>query len=783
MKASFIASVLILQYFSADCFLVYTDKTLFFRSLYASNAGDASVQEEAITATKLVKTTKIPKNGIDDTQPQQQQQQEQEIDLLSDKEFALSCRIHCTITLLRKHFSSLLELPSLSSSTAELIYDVNNVTVVGPRGEQLAVGIEEVIGINRALAISATAAKRAGLLFDSFAASGTPAANANAGSSVDCELIIDPNNQLKILVLWETILPNTQFNGRTIVHLSQSGLVAKLQIEQITVNGVPVIDSLGTALATLRSASRSASASIFDSFAGERRRGFNPLFDGIINGLQDVVDAVEASTENDGNDLGSPVYVLPEAFWANKTSFIGENDNDDVPVLIDNYLERSIPGSEMFVEYALIQKSLQNFAKSALYKLAGAKESGDMSDIDIRSMFSTEADFVTMDKNGDEITLLRGGGKVADFYRSLSVLRGASGGDWRVTNIGIDVTKRQLIVKWDSRTPFKVEGKDTFTFESPSLMSMSGRLPVSSDGGIDEIVSRCLECEGYFSLDDSDDSFIPLKVNRVENLQLTVAGSRVDSEWAKSFVSAALRTGVVGIPDPTIAELLRGVTTPKQSAKTSSKKMSKRTGGVPPLNESASSSFYGIIRALHNDLPDLIAGKEMLGSTQTLAGEFLAESIELRGLLGEVLVRDSSSYNRLFGIVVSSLNAAIKSNRVRLAAKPKSTIEITQNGSIKMTLIVALWIDAPFPGQQNNGGFGVPFKIEVSSLYKIDDSGNISEHQILESRLNGVLTPGDVFSKWVKGLTSSNEGTDLENNGLASSFMDAIGWIRSQNRK
>ena len=134
---------------------------------------------------------------------------------------------------------------------------------------------------------------------------------------------------------------------------------------------------------------------------------------------------------------------------------------------------------------------------------------------------------------------------------------------------------------------------------------------------------------------------------------------------------------------------------------------------------------------------------------------------------------------------MSSLNTAIKTNRVRLAAKPKPTIEITQNGSIKMTLIVALWIDAPFPGQPNNGGFGVPLKIEVSSLYKIDDDGNISEHQILESRLNGVLTPGDVFSKWVKGLTSSNEGTDLENSSLnfASSFIDAIGWIRSQSRK
>ncbi|KAK1739761.1 hypothetical protein QTG54_009520 [Skeletonema marinoi] len=765
-------------------------------SLYA--AKDVSAEEASdakeVTATKIVKTTKIPSKKnikINDTQ----QQQQQRLELLSNQELGLSCRIHCTITLLRKHFSSLLELPSLSSSTAKWIYDSNNVTVVGPRGEQLAVGIEEVIGINRALAISATAARRAWSLLDSLAVSGGAAAtNANTGSSVECELMIDPNNQLKVLVLWKTRLPNAEFSGRSIVHLSsQSGLVTNLQIEQVKVNGVPVIDSLGTALATLRSASRSASTSIFDSLnsATGRSGTGNPLFDGILSGLQDVVDAVEAlPSEKEGSDLGSPLFVLPETLWKNTTSFVDDNENtdDSLPIPIDAY-KRKIPlaGSELFVEYALLQKSLQNFAKNTLYRLAGVSESDETSET-IRSIFSTEAEFITKDKDGDEITLLRGGGKIADFYRSLSVLRGASGGDWRVSDIGTDMVKRQLIVKWDSQTPFKVEGQDAFTFEEPSLMSMSSRLPLNSDGDIEEIVSRCLECMGYFSLDGSDESFIPLKVNRIESLQLTVAGARVDSEWAKSFVSAALRTGVVGIPDPTITELLRSLTAPKQNVKTSPKKVATKSQGMPPLADNAASAFYGIIRSLHNDLPSIIAETEMIGPPQTPAGEFLADSIELRGLLGEVLIRGSDSYSRLFGAVISSLRAAMKTNRVRLAAKPKPTIEITPDGSIKMNLNVALWIDAPsFPGQpkSSNGGFGVPLKIEITSMYKIDETGKISEHQILESRLNGMLTPGDVFSKWIKGLTSSDQGNkeDIDGLNFASSFIDAIGWVRSQSRK
>eukprot|EP00986_Skeletonema_menzelii_P015380 scaffold11619_cov78-Skeletonema_menzelii.AAC.1 len=105
-----------------------------------------------------------------------------------------------------------------------------------------------------------------------------------------------------------------------------------------------------------------------------------------------------------------------------------------------------------------------------------------------------------------------------------------------------------------------------------------------------------------------------------------------------------------------------------------------------------------------------------------------------------------------------------------------------------MNLNVALWIDAPsFPGQPkiSNGGFGVPLKIEISSTYKIDAYGKISEHQILESRLNGMLTPGDVFSKWVINLTSPDQGNREESDGLnfANTFIDAIGWVRSQSRK
>ena len=243
-----------------------------------------------------------------------------------------------------------------------------------------------------------------------------------------------------------------------------------------------------------------------------------------------------------------------------------------LPIPIDDYMENPLAGSEQFVEYALVQKSLQNVAKNALYELAGVSKAVERSFWHNSPNVPTEAEFITIDKDGDEITLLRGEGKIADFYRSLSVLREASGGDWRVGDIGIDLVKPQLIVKWLSEIPFKVEGQDVFTFEEPLLMPMSSRLPLNSDGDIEDIVSRCIESRVILFTRCFRWQPHPIESKPYWKPTADGCGIRVDSEWAKSFVSASLRTGVVGIPDPAITELLSSLTAPKQAVRTSPKK-------------------------------------------------------------------------------------------------------------------------------------------------------------------------------------------------------------------
>ena len=402
----------------------------------------------------------------------------------------------------------------------------------------------------------------------------------------------------------------------------------------------------------------------------------------------------------------------------------------------------------------------------------------------VRSLFTTDAELVTVGsitgakERNNNITLLQGAGKIADLYTSLAIFREASGGDWKLVGTEADLETRRLLVRWKTEAPLKVEGTDAFVFEEPSLVS-SNRLPLSSDGDQEDVASLC---RIYFN---ENDYSVPLKIRRIDNRQLKIAGVTADSAWAQSFVSAAMRSGP--IPDATIAELFRALTMKKAPTK---KEQELEYLAMPELSDAAAVSFYGIIRSLHRDLRNIDSG---LSSTP--AGEFVADSIELRGLLGEVLVRGSQNYKRLLGIAISSLRAAIQAKAVRLAAEPRPTIEVTAKGSIKVNFILALWVSTPNPlgggvmmGQSNNNinqGFGVPLKIELLTEYFMDKAGEISEHRILESRLNGVLTPGDMFSRWVKGLIKEDKGEgNAARPSAMESLVDALAWVRSmQDRK
>ncbi|KAL3802413.1 hypothetical protein ACHAW5_001134 [Stephanodiscus triporus] len=707
--------------------------------------------------------------------------------------------------------------------------------------------MDEVLLLTRALATAAAAARQAGSLLDLAIGTtiGQPPSTevGRGGGRVECEFLIDPGDPLRVMVLWRTRLPSilsaaasrfgsnpstsndptppsslyAEFAGKSTATLSpDTGRVITLQINEVKINGVAVVDTLGTALAAVRRAARSAltTQSIGEGIAGGgRRNSGNPLLDGILNGIQDVVNAVDAlpsSSDVKDGSMDSTMYVVPARFW-HKASFpvkvgvaldtpVGSTDDDSmkknstfIPEPIDQYrtIKGRIPpaGSKAFVEYAMMHRTLRSFAVDGLHKLAGTSTTDSKDAVDygissesIRSLFTTDAELVTFGgaagpvEGRDYITLLRGAGKVADFYRSLALFRDSTGGSWKIVTLNADWERRHLLVSWRTESPLQIEGTDIFFFEPPTL-SYPYRLPLSSDGDKGEVARRC----SFYFNDEND--YSPLRISRIENRQLIVAGVAADSAWAQSFVSAALRSGLsenAPLPDATIIELLRSLT----QKKTSTKKTADSS--FPSLDDAAAVSFYGCLRALHNDIPNIASA----GSSSTPAGEFLANTVEMRGLLGEVLVRGHQNYRRLLGVATSSLRAGIHTNAVRLAAKPRATVEVTSKGSIRVNLILALWVAPQLPlggamGQSQDGNqeFGAPLKIEISSEYIIDLQGKIREHIILESRLNGVLTPGDLFSRWIKGMTREEDSKSKVAPSPLDSLVDVITWVRSKQER
>jgi len=747
----------------------------------------SNIINENVTKTKIVTPTRITNVDSNSTSTTSS--------LLSDHTFHLYSRMHGTLTLLRKYLPTLLNLPSVSTSMARSwIYD-SNITVSGPNDESLAVGIDEVMGVIRALAIVTTAARRAGNLFDTMAGvsrddDGTSTMSSSDG--VECEMCMDADNPFRLFVLWRTRLPQpslgangnqyTEISGRSALELSrESGLMKNLQIQQVQINGVAINESLGSTLATIRSTARSSP--LFESLSGtvssSGRSSGNPLLDGILSGIRDVVDAVDAlpaSSKGDTNISkgGCALYILPQTQWRN----VSLNDEAFTSKIhIDSYTRYSpnsneIPpiGSASFVEYASVHKSLNYFETNGLLQLAGLVE---VSREDIRTLFTTDAKLISKTTGDDSTTLLKGDGNLADLYRSLALLRQTSGGvtDWSVKHTETDWRERSLVVSWESKSPLKVQGSDKFILEKPFLATLSNRLPLIYDGDKEDIVNKC------FSFLDSTDIH-PLRISQIQNLNLTIGGVAADPEWGNSFISAVLRSG--NVPDPTISELLRSLATRQTAKKSTSTKStsSDSSSEMPILNESAAASFYGILRSLHLDLVNV--GNTDTKST-TPAGNYLSDSIELRGLLRERLVSGSQKYNRLIGVAITSLRAAIQSGAVRLAAAPKPTIEVTAMGSVKVDFLLALWIDTPSFGNPT-GGFGVPLKIQLISEYIIDNTtGRIREHVIIESRLNNVLTPGDVFSRWVKGLTSEPLDTPESKSVTAplEQLIGALNWVRS----
>jgi hypothetical protein len=138
--------------------------------------------------------------------------------------------------------------------------------------------------------------------------------------------------------------------------------------------------------------------------------------------------------------------------------------------------------------------------------------------------------------------------------------------------------------------------------------------------------------------------------------------------------------------------------------------------------------------------------------------------------LDETLAKGSVAYTQIANVLAASLRTALLTGRVTAEAPPSPTIQFMPDGSIRVLLLIQLKVKVT-PGESD---FGAPLKLELVSDYKINDKGLIQEHKLIESRVNGQYTPGDVISRWIKGTTANDSGSTA-----ASSLLDVLSWART----
>jgi len=566
-------------------------------------------------------------------------------------------------------------LKPLSISTASLVY-ATDMTLIGPKGEELASSIEELVSLSTTLVTATAAARQAPLQLLVFNFLPNTTTTEQFGS-VNCEFIINQNVLSEFHIKWQTQLQMLgRVEGESKLTLNENGKVSKHQLLNIQWNGQE-INAIGETLATMRRAVKSAS-SLLDPFVP-------PLW-------KEVQD--ELLLRQKSQDEATFATRVPLPTWT-----ILQNDDEGSNNQRGDSLLLPLPGSSTWNNYSSAHKSLTTFVKIGIPILSTSptKET-------IVPLFANQAKLCGMDGS----TVCQGGSQVANFYRTLASLR--QGKYWTVQNVVGDWETRSVVVTWNASTPLaaagQIQGKDCFRLDKTGLV----------------------EC--------------------VEQMELVVAGSPVeDPDWFRALVSA-IEAGRSNAGTDLVLDLLEQVNPSRRNTIIPSQ------NELPPLSETAAASVYSILVTLHSDL------RNFLNLTAPPASEFYDPNIELRGYLNEVLVRGETQYKQILGVTMASFRGTIRTGRLAMDVPPKATVEFQSDRSIRVSLLLQLRIKVV-------DDVGVPLKLELVSLYKTNRDGKIQLHRLLESRVNGQLTPGDVVIQ-------------LLTNGPPENFIvDAFNWARS----
>ena len=450
-----------------------------------------------------------------------------------------------------------------------------------------------------------------------------------------------------------------------------------------------------------------------------------------------------------------------------------------------------LPGSNRWIRLAKARRLYQSFLDDALPLLAGITTVPSREILELFS--SSQVNLLAVD--GSE--LLRGRDQVGNFFHTVASWRKRSSGTWEL------VPNATRLVHWDDN-----ELTVTIAVGYRSTTKVPGSASVVTMEGIDHFIfeRQPAPTDDINEHSESDAHVLDVVINRIEQKKLDIGGVGNRSPgglWFMKSLVSALDTGrfsSVG-GDSVVMDLLQRVIagdftlSPSGDVKTLSGKRLRRA--PPNLSESVAARVYNIMAKLYEEVPVLLDRESKQMFISPPLSDFMSDNIELRGYLGETLARGSSPYNRAVGASFASLKAAQATGGVKMEQGPSVTVALTEEGNVRLSLTVYLKV-LPLPSGTSDlistisgkaislpsGGF--PLDIAIVSDYVIEkETGDIYQHKLVESRVNGQLTPGDVLSKWIQNqvsMTSKGPNDAVNAAALQRSLLDTTSWVRSMNR-
>jgi len=741
--------------------------------------------------------------------------------LVSDEKYNHLVAVDKTLRSLQLQLPAILTKP-LTPSTIEEIYSKDNFSlsvlvddndsntnnddnlhdVFQGNGTEIGILIlnnrEELIALSDVLVLTTVAAQQAILV--------TGLGQTDTRVQIECQLIINDSCSL-IRIPWRAKTPTlgslssayNSFEGITDCYLSTPtsskddedgvgiGKVERFVIKKATFNGRTLNGpAIGQALKSIQSTvSNMQQNSIIQNIVGvqqgedNRATNFiNTLRDGVLAGLSSSVVNDDDDANFDPQNTTVPIYQvksIEEVPNASGNGWIDEKSSSSSSLL----LRPPCPGTKDWEEYVDSRSCLIRFSNDIIPKLS------DLSIVDPK-LFTNDVTY----KLADGTILMTGRDSLANFYQSMALTRKGTRGIWMMD--------RCKVIDWNNRI---VAITYTVTINSLPQWNIRGR---------DIYV---LDTNSY-----REDRPIINEIRQGKMIAVGPNGNKIqlDGRWLVDNIAAAFQQksddngSVVKVPRDFLTELLMNQPTISSSLRKQKSASASKTPSITETNsrkekkisKSAAAACYYIMTDLYEE--GLLLFDLSSNNRSPPAFEHLSENIELRGYLGESIVRGSSLYSQSIESVIFGIRESIRQKRLLIEEDkivyPRVEL-LVPTGEIRLSLtflfripppgagiIIPSSSPSPSPDSPITSSASLPLKVEFVSDYRIDfDTGLIEEHRLVETRVNGQLSAGDQVSRWIQRflkLDGSSATTSASNSGnedgTLKAISDALLWFRSR---